>query len=52
MLVDGTCTECDISNDYFYENDVCMEKCGKGYRLTNKIECDDANLKDGDGCDS
>jgi len=28
-----------------------MEKCGKGKHLTDKIECDDGNLLDGDGCD-
>ena len=28
------------------------EKCGKGYRLSKTIECDDGNLIDGDGCDA
>ena len=29
---------------------ICQENCGKGFRLSNTIECDDGNLIDGDGC--
>ena len=32
----------------------CKEVCGDGIKLTNRIECDDGNLKSGetDGCDA
>ena len=47
------CTACNISNEnYFYDNNVCMEKCGKGFRLSSIIQCDDGNLINGDGCNS
>ena len=26
------------------------EICGKGFRITNELECDDGNQNDGDGC--
>ena len=32
------------------ENGEYQEICGKGWRVSNKIQCDDGNLKDGDGC--
>ena len=28
------------------------EKCGKGFKISSLIECDDGNLIDGDGCSS
>ena len=28
------------------------EKCGKGFRISSLIECDDGNNIDGDGCSS
>ena len=31
---------------------VLEEKCGKGFRISEKIPCDDGNLIDGDGCSS
>ena len=47
------CKYCDVSNEnYFLDNGICKEKCGKGYRLTSNIECDDGNSIDGDGCNS
>jgi len=33
------------------ENGEEIEECGKGKHLTDKIECDDGNLLNGDGCD-
>ena len=50
-MINGTCTAYDISNgDYFLENGTYKEKCGKGYSLSSKIECDDGNSINGDGC--
>ena len=31
---------------------ICTEVCGKGTLLSGKIECDDNNSDDGDGCSS
>ena len=37
----------------FGGSDVCSEICGDGIRLDNgRVQCDDANVESGDGCDS
>ena len=37
--------------EYFYVEDYqCYELCGKGFRFSDKLECDDGNNIDGDGC--
>ena len=52
-LVNGICTDCFHPEGHFYlEGKECKEKCGKGKILSNRIECDDGNTKDGDGCNS
>ncbi|KAL4467438.1 hypothetical protein ABPG72_011036 [Tetrahymena utriculariae] len=49
-------TKCIICNTqdlfYFVKDQICHEKCGKGYRFTDELQCDDGNLINGDGCDS
>ena len=30
----------------------CREACGKGNLISDKLDCDDGNLIDGDGCSS
>ena len=46
-------TQKDGLKQYFkLENNDFSEKCGKGVRISNSIQCDDGNLVDGDGCSS
>jgi len=53
-LKNGVCKTCGEKGDkYLYiEENVCKEVCGKGMKLSNKIECDDGNLANGDGCNN
>ena len=48
-----TCLSCsDMSKGYYTKQDgSCGEICGDGLNL-GRVECDDGNLDDGDGCDS
>lgn len=47
----STCVKCDDGKGNFYiDHNVCYEKCSKGKRLSNKLECDDGNIDEGDGC--
>lgn len=32
--------------------DICTELCGDGYHTTSKFQCDDGNIRNGDGCSS
>jgi cysteine-rich repeat protein len=44
----STCQSCQTGFDLI--NGVCQEKCGDGRRFV--VECDDGNLRNGDGCSS
>ncbi|KAL4484834.1 hypothetical protein ABPG74_020011 [Tetrahymena malaccensis] len=47
------CIVCNTQNLYYFVKDqICHETCGKGYRFTDELQCDDGNLTNGDGCDS
>ena len=55
VLMDGKCLSYQALDAALQENFIGKagdraEKCGKGFRLTNLIACDDGNLADGDGC--
>ncbi len=51
MLFDGVCKQCgDGSGNFYFHGTECREKCGKGMVISDKIECDDGNLLNGDGC--
>lgn len=39
-----------MQNNFIVTADLTKEKCGKGFRITNEIQCDDGNQIDGDGC--
>jgi len=30
---------------------VCKEECGKGFKISNLLQCDDGNTNNFDGCD-
>lgn len=43
-----TCLNCQAGFDLI--GNVCQEKCGDGRRFV--VECDDGNVRNGDGCSS
>ena len=47
------CQPCGSSQSFFSLNSLgsCVERCGTGVNF-GQLECDDGNLKDGDGCSS
>lgn len=52
-LVEGFCSDCSHPLDYFYlKGKECKELCGKGKIISDRIECDDGNTENGDGCDA
>ena len=56
MFHNGECTGCigDEENFVLEKSEdgeyVCKELCGKGRKISEKIQCDDGNLINGDGC--
>ena len=55
-MLNGECQKCgnldkEISHNFILKDNQCVEKCGKGFRISDELECDDGNQNDGDGCD-
>lgn len=49
LITDNSCETCTVLNG-FHPN--CTEICGKGFRLTTQLSCDDGNTMNNDGCSS
>ena len=52
ILKKGRCLSCNLELFNINSRGICIEKCGKGLRITNQIECDDGNMNNFDGCSS
>ena len=55
VFLNGRCVTCanidkSLHQHFDFTGGSCKEKCGKGLRITNDIQCDDGNSADGDGC--